>query len=482
MRLIQGTVPTNARITTLFMFLRLSRLSFWLSAVAAMLALCAPSGHATFLTACSSFSCLFAVAMWRSAAGQAARELGQSLPPPGPAMVEDAALREAAERIEREVGQADGAEAAWHAAARVLRNELGPSRIGVHAVLRIEQGQAVLSERLASRPRHAGAPRQLPLDRSAAGQALQSGRAVFVAPGEAAVPVRCGSAPIALIVLEGLMLAVEPVALVGLLGSVQRVLSEAFQAQAERLSPAPACAPVGSPDGGPSPDHRPNAASGTQFGRPRAALRFFCTRAVEYLPRWPHGEAGALTIQTDVTSAIARFVPHSPGDLRRVRDLGTDDHPSHSARPGQQLQMLNRDLPKPAQAAPPAAPARTRVDAGAPVLDAEALARLTELDPSGENRLIERVMQAFKSSVARLRAQLDAARSADDRGAIKLVVHTLKSSSASIGGLSLSAQCADMETVIRTEPQADLGPRLDALELSLDAVLSAIDALLKERA
>lgn len=114
-------------------------------------------------------------------------------------------------------------------------------------------------------------------------------------------------------------------------------------------------------------------------------------------------------------------------------------------------------------------------------LDAGALARLAELDPTGENRLVDRVLQAFRASVARLRPQLDAARRSGDRSAIRMVVHTLKSSSASIGALTLSQLCAQIETVIRVDATADLSAPLAALDTALDDALLAIDALLKER-
>lgn len=116
------------------------------------------------------------------------------------------------------------------------------------------------------------------------------------------------------------------------------------------------------------------------------------------------------------------------------------------------------------------------------VLDADALARLTELDPSGENRLVDRVLQAFKTSVARLRPQLDAARRSGDRNAIRLVAHTLKSSSASIGALALSQLCAQIEAAIRLDATADLSAPLDAFDIALDDTLLAIDTLLKDRA
>ena len=107
------------------------------------------------------------------------------------------------------------------------------------------------------------------------------------------------------------------------------------------------------------------------------------------------------------------------------------------------------------------------------VLDAQALARLRELDPKGENRLIERVLKAFETSVARLAPQLDEARRSGDRAGIRHVAHTLKSSSASIGALALSQRCAEVETLIRLESTEDLSAPLDALSAELAVVLKA---------
>lgn len=120
------------------------------------------------------------------------------------------------------------------------------------------------------------------------------------------------------------------------------------------------------------------------------------------------------------------------------------------------------------------------------VLDAAALARLTELDPKGESRLLERVMQAFQSSLARLRPQLEAARRDGDRAAIRMVVHTVKSSSASIGATLVSQLCGQIETAIRdgadADADADLNASLTALNHAFDAASGEIDALLKARA
>lgn len=115
-------------------------------------------------------------------------------------------------------------------------------------------------------------------------------------------------------------------------------------------------------------------------------------------------------------------------------------------------------------------------------LDTAALARLTELDPKGENQLLTRVLRAFQTSVARLRPQAEAARLSGDRVALRLVAHTLKSSSASIGAMHLSQLCAQIETASRTGGGDDLAAQLDAFDAALDAALGAIEQLLEERA
>lgn len=114
-------------------------------------------------------------------------------------------------------------------------------------------------------------------------------------------------------------------------------------------------------------------------------------------------------------------------------------------------------------------------------LDAEALARLTALDPKGENKLLERVLRAYQSSAARLMPQLEGARASNDHATLRLVVHTLKSSSASIGALELSQVCAQVEALVRAESADDLDPLLRTLRSALDAALHAVQRLLDGR-
>ncbi len=119
------------------------------------------------------------------------------------------------------------------------------------------------------------------------------------------------------------------------------------------------------------------------------------------------------------------------------------------------------------------------MSASAPtVLDADALARLRELDPGGKTHLVERVLKAFETSSARLALQLEDARARADLQGIRHVVHTLKSSSASIGALALARICAEIESSIRAEPSADLATALDAMDRELAAVLQEVTRML----
>jgi HPt (histidine-containing phosphotransfer) domain-containing protein len=108
------------------------------------------------------------------------------------------------------------------------------------------------------------------------------------------------------------------------------------------------------------------------------------------------------------------------------------------------------------------------------VLDEAALQRLRDLDPAGKNRLLDRVLLAFETSVVRLGAQLAEARLKNDMQSVRHAVHTLKSSSASIGALRLSRLCAEIETAVRQEAFAGLPAMLDDVDREMAVVLQAL--------
>ena len=138
--------------------------------------------------------------------------------------------------------------------------------------------------------------------------------------------------------------------------------------------------------------------------------------------------------------------------------------------------MPNPHLPTPAA---PAAPTASPPDTPSGWLDPAALANLRSLDPTGKARLLERVLAAFETSLARLGPQLDAARHNGDAEAVKQVAHTLKSSSASVGAIKLSRLCAEMEAMIRNGACPDLDAAAQALDAEIATVLPVLRKMLK---
>lgn len=115
---------------------------------------------------------------------------------------------------------------------------------------------------------------------------------------------------------------------------------------------------------------------------------------------------------------------------------------------------------------------------GVAELDSQALANLAQLDPSGSNRLVQRVLSTYRGSLARLMGQLDQARAQSDAATLRLVAHTLKSSSASVGALSLSALCSAAEQAVREGKLQALPALLDDLEAEASRVDAAVCQLL----
>jgi len=108
------------------------------------------------------------------------------------------------------------------------------------------------------------------------------------------------------------------------------------------------------------------------------------------------------------------------------------------------------------------------------VLDAQALARLQELDPSGTTGLVARVLATYAQSLQRQLGVLQAARQDHDLSGQRHVAHTLKSSSASVGALKLSALCAEVERQLRDSVPDGLEAQLDELAAEGQRVLAAL--------
>jgi HPt (histidine-containing phosphotransfer) domain-containing protein len=114
-------------------------------------------------------------------------------------------------------------------------------------------------------------------------------------------------------------------------------------------------------------------------------------------------------------------------------------------------------------------------------LDESALDRLRELDPDGRHGVLQRVLTAFETSLARTLGLLEGQRPGGDAKTVAALAHTLKSSSASVGALGLSAACAQVETRLRAGQTASLRDDVDLLLVQGRAALAVVEAMLRPR-
>jgi HPt (histidine-containing phosphotransfer) domain-containing protein len=411
------------------MLLRVSRLLFWMAAVAAALALFGPSPLATAMTAAAGVALLAAYGVWRLHLRRDRRAVHDDAAALEPAGLDESALRDIGERLVRAIAASPGFEPALQAAAALLRAELGAREVTVHRVRSVSPPIVELVTLLPGAG--LGVEHRVRLERSPLGEALREGRVAGAGFGPFALPVRRGEGWAAVIELGAVALTAPAGAL--------EALFELTRSHLERRADATP-RPAGSDD----------------------------PCACDILP--PAGAAPQAVCRAQACRCGRQYPQMAASERRASGDAptGADRPPEPSMPPS-----LSQTTPSPtlgAVAAPAAAP-RT-------VLDAQALERLRELDPKGENHLIERVLQAFENSVARLGPQLEAARRGGDLSGIRHVAHTLKSSSASIGAMSLSQHCAAVEAMIRQESTDDLDAPLAALSAELDAVLQALRSVL----
>ena len=130
---------------------------------------------------------------------------------------------------------------------------------------------------------------------------------------------------------------------------------------------------------------------------------------------------------------------------------------------------------------PPSAPDPTESASADAVIDPVTLGKLRELDPTGRTGIVARVLRTYEGSLTKLMAQFADARAARDPSGLRHVAHTLRSSSASIGALALSARCAELENLVREGRLDALDPAVEALAAEALQVGAAVRAILADQ-
>lgn len=116
--------------------------------------------------------------------------------------------------------------------------------------------------------------------------------------------------------------------------------------------------------------------------------------------------------------------------------------------------------------------------AASDVIDEVALGKLRSLDPSGRAGVLQRVLRTYDGSLQKLMLQFEEAARGGDVQGLRHVAHTLRSSSASVGALRLSARCGEVESLIREGQLDRLPPALDSMRVESRHVAMAVRAML----
>jgi len=112
-------------------------------------------------------------------------------------------------------------------------------------------------------------------------------------------------------------------------------------------------------------------------------------------------------------------------------------------------------------------------------LDAQALARLHDLDPTGKHGVVQKVMRTFDTSLERGLQQIRNAVAQGDSATVGSLAHTLKSSSASVGAMTLSARCSEVERAVRDGRWADMAANVPNLLAEGERAQLAVRAMLR---
>ncbi|MGF6709076.1 signal transduction histidine kinase/CheY-like chemotaxis protein/HPt (histidine-containing phosphotransfer) domain-containing protein [Luteibacter sp. W1I16] len=164
------------------------------------------------------------------------------------------------------------------------------------------------------------------------------------------------------------------------------------------------------------------------------------------------------------------------GSRENCLNAGMDDYVSKPFR----RSVLLGALAKWTRSVPASRMSPQEVDVPTPItpetapLDIEALQALRDLQRPGRPDVLTRVIDLFSLDAPRLvEAMLEAVRS-NDADALRHAAHTLKSTSANVGAVSLSTSCREIEQLARSTEVVAAGARVDDATKELSRVLAML--------
>jgi len=180
--------------------------------------------------------------------------------------------------------------------------------------------------------------------------------------------------------------------------------------------------------------------------------------------RWPPGGRPRI---------IAMTAEAMEGDRERCLAAGMDDYVVKPIRLDELKRALQRCAPltKPQRADEEPGPAK---DTNRTPLDRAVLNDLRE--DLGDASALRAVIGEFLNATPSMLAQLRDAAARADTAAVRALAHTLKGTSATLGALALSEQCAELEELARTGHGSDVVERVRTIETHYAAIDRALRA------
>jgi len=171
------------------------------------------------------------------------------------------------------------------------------------------------------------------------------------------------------------------------------------------------------------------------------------------------------------------------GDRNQCLAAGMDDYLAKPYTRAKLEQMLRHWLPiqnGTAESMTPTAAPAVEVTGPVAAIDMKVLEQYRELDPSGGLSLAYKIMQVYLDSSGDAVTQVAQAITAGDAETLRRSAHTLKSSSANVGGMTLSGMFKELEVLGKEARITEAGPLFDAARREYELVLVEIRSLLAE--
>jgi len=190
-----------------------------------------------------------------------------------------------------------------------------------------------------------------------------------------------------------------------------------------------------------------------------------------------------LADRQDVTGCpiVAMTANTMQGDRERCLEAGMVDFLAKPYRQAELVEVIARWLDAPESKAVAAAPAPTEAvtptPAPADALDTAVLRTIAAQHSSG-NALLRKVVGVFREDGRRQLESLQAAWHNGDIATATRAAHTLKSSSASLGALWLSARCREVELALRAGDTAPIDAGIADIVQGFETAVTALDAAL----